>query len=364
MNTEIKVYLRKNATDTAAQAPYTWGVIPNGVANLNDLVADILGNLNSSEERVRMTIRETVKVALEHALAGETVDIGSLRLKPRIPGSMPYEDSPFDPERDEVIVDVYADAELADAFDGVTPTKVSAEEFAAAIKVSNVMDVATEAFGEIRGSADFEVLGNGLTLDGEGEGVKLLDRKTDAVLAAAEVDSVSKGQRATCHFAAVEGGVDKGAYTLELTTFGLVGDTKPHVFRKPVTLVEAVPAPPEPLVKSSDGFVKVMSIDEDPIPALDSFTVRGENVGYKSDTDHGLMGANATVGGKTLSWHSTESEDDRAPQATFESDATDDPPDPGEYTAALTLSYAVDDGTGVTHLESLVIENVRFTVSE
>ena len=80
MNTEIKVYLRKNATDTASEAPYTWGVIPNGVANLNDLVSDILGNLSSSEERVRMAIKETVKVALEHALRGETVDIGSLRL--------------------------------------------------------------------------------------------------------------------------------------------------------------------------------------------------------------------------------------------------------------------------------------------
>ena len=34
------------------------------------------------------------------------------------------------------------------------------------------------------------------------------------------------------------------------------------------------------------------------------------------------------------------------------------------YTAALTLNYAVDDGTGVSHLEPLVIENVKFKVSE
>ena len=165
---------------------------------------------------------------------------------------MPYEDSPFDSERDEVIVDVYADTELADVFDEVTPVKVNAEEFAAAIKVSNVMDVATERFGEIYGANAFEVLGNGITLDGDGESVRLLDKKTDAALATAEVVTVSKGPRATCKFAAVAGGIAKGAYTLEVTTFGLVGDTKPHVFRKPVTLVEAIPAPPTKEVEITD----------------------------------------------------------------------------------------------------------------
>ena len=50
--------------------------------------------------------------------------------------------------------------------------------------------------------------------------------------------------------------------------------------------------------------------------------------------------------------------------ATTESDGSAEELEPGEYTAALTLNYAVDDGTGVSHLEPLVIENVKFTVSE
>ena len=37
---DIRNYLVKNATDTAAKAPYTVRVVPNGVANLNDLVAE------------------------------------------------------------------------------------------------------------------------------------------------------------------------------------------------------------------------------------------------------------------------------------------------------------------------------------
>ena len=242
---DIRYYLVKNGTDTAAKAPYTIRVVPNGVANLNDLVSEILTRISSSEQRVRMAITEATKVMLKHVLAGETVDFGGIRFKAQIPGSMDYEDSPFRPGVDEVIVCAYVDDELRDTFDGIMPVKLSAEEVAASIKVSNVMDIATENFGEIHGTAPFKVLGNGITLDGEGESAKLLDRKTGAVLATAEVSTVSKGQRATCSFAAVPGGIARGAYVLEVTTFGLVGETMPRVFRKPVTLVEAIPEPPK-----------------------------------------------------------------------------------------------------------------------
>ena len=246
---DIRYYLVKNGTDTAAKAPYTIRVVPNGVANLNDLVSEILTRISSSEQRVRMVVTEATKVMLKHVLAGETVDFGGIRFKAQIPGSMDYEDSPFTPGVDEVIVCAYVDDELRDTFDGIVPVKLSAEEVAASIRVSNVMDIATENFGEIHGTAPFKVLGNGITLDGEGESAKLLDRKTGEVLATAEVSTVSKGQRATCAFAATEGGIPKGQYVLEVTTFGLVGETTPRVFRKPVTLVEAIPAPAKPKVR-------------------------------------------------------------------------------------------------------------------
>ena len=240
---DIRYYLVKNGTDTAAKAPYTIRVVPNGVANLNDLVSEILTRISSSEQRVRMVVTEATKVMLKHVLAGETVDFGGIRFKAQIPGSMDYEDSPFTPGVDEVVVCAYVDDELRDTFDGIVPVKLSAEEVAASIRVSNVMDIATENFGEIHGTAPFKVLGNGITLDGEGESAKLLDRKTGEVLATAEVTTVSKGQRATCAFAAVPGGIAKSAYVLEVTTFGLVGETTPRVFRKPVTLVEPIPEP-------------------------------------------------------------------------------------------------------------------------
>ena len=88
--------------------------------------------------------------------------------------------------------------------------KLTAEQLRNAIKFSNVMDVGSQHMGEIHGTGEFMILGNGITLDAEGESAKLLDRKTGEVLATAEVETVSKGQRATCAFAAVPGGIAKG----------------------------------------------------------------------------------------------------------------------------------------------------------
>ena len=57
----------------------------------------------------------------------------------------------------------------------------------------------------------------------------------------AEVVSVSKGQRATCRFNPGESEIAAGNYWLVITTFGLVGETTPRVFRKAVTLTEPIP---------------------------------------------------------------------------------------------------------------------------
>jgi len=254
---DIRIYLVKNTTETAASAPYTWRVIPNGVANLNDVVAGVLERINSSEERVRMALAEAQKVALKHVLAGETVDLGGIRLRLQIPGSSPCEDTPFDPATDEVVVCAYVDDELRDAFDGITPVKVGASDIDSLIKVSNVMDVATEQFGTVVGTTQFAILGNGITLDGEGEYAKALDKKTGAVKGTATVLSVSKGQRAYCKFDPQLAG---GDYTLEVATKGLIGEATPRTFRKPITAVYVAPTliprgdspPPLPAVRLGD----------------------------------------------------------------------------------------------------------------
>ena len=242
MNSKIAYYAIPNPTDTASEAPALPRVIPNGVANTNDVIADITDGIAASEARCRIALEAIVAVALEHVRNGETVDLGGFRLRARIPGSMPCVDTPFDFGENTLVVDVLAEQELNDALQGLVPYKVDASELTSMIKVSNVTDVATMHIGEIHGTDEFIITGNGVTLDAEGESAKLVDKKTGAELATAEVESVSKGQRATCKFAAVAGGIAKGQYWLVVTTFGLIGETTPRVFRKPVTLTEAIPA--------------------------------------------------------------------------------------------------------------------------
>lgn len=252
--TNIGYYLVRNAMPTASDAPYLVRVVPTGVANFNDVIADVLEAVPGTESRFRMIWAETIRVALQHALEGETVDLGGIRIRLHIPESMDYEDSPFDAKSNTLVVEAYADAELADAFANVLPRKLTAEAVKAAIKFSNLMDVETEEFNVIHGTNPFVALGNSITLDAEGESLKILSKKTGEVVATATVSTVSKGQRATCTLPA---GVETGDYIAQLTTFGLVGESTPRVFRKAVKVI-AAPAPTGPTITkvTSDGPVE------------------------------------------------------------------------------------------------------------
>ena len=296
MNSKIAYFAIPNPTGTAAEAPALPRVIPNGVANTNDVIADIRNGIAATEARCRIALEAILAVAIEHVRNGETVDLGGFRLRARIPGSMPCVDTPFDFGANTLVVDVLADQELNAALEGLVPYKVDASELTSMIKVSNVTDVATMRIGEIRGTDEFIITGNGVTLDAPGESAKLVDKKTQAELATAEVVSVSKGQRATCKFAAVTGGVAAGQYWLVVTTFGLIGETTPRAFRKPVTLVEAIPAPPEPIAKSEDGITKVMTLvdavtgADRVISGMNDFVLDGEGLELAEDGGDGVTG--------------------------------------------------------------------------
>ena len=245
------------------EAKYLGIIIPNGVRNRALMVKNIIAREHFSESTVNAVLDAAIAETEALCAEGRDVNWGPVKFIAKMHGSFPYEDSAFGDGTASVTVDAEGTNSLRALFADVVPTPMSAEEVAAAIKVHNVMDIATEHFGEIHGTNEFEILGNGVTLDAEGESAKLLDRKTGAVLATAEASSVERGQRATCSFAATEGGIAKGAYVLEVTTFGLVGETTPRVFRKPVTLVEAIPEPePEPSIakvtsEAGDGRVRM-----------------------------------------------------------------------------------------------------------
>ena len=370
MSIGYKLY-KNNMPATSEKAPYLGMAVPAGSLAYDNILKEMI---KAGTKMTQPTAKYFLDALYEYAaetIAAEKVRIclGSVSIYPMIDGSFDAEDSEFDPKRNSLYVGASFAQELRDLVAGIAPD-YAGDASVGSVKLHSCMDLETQSFKVIRGTGSFRLAGANLTVpDGSDESLALYAKNGVDKVADIVVSETDGGQRITCHLSdAAE--VPVGTYKVRLASHGLDPTDPLTVVSLTVTLVEAVPAPPEPLVTSSDGFVKVMSIDEDPIPALDSFTVRGVNVGYKSGDaehglpDHGLMGALATVDGQPLTWHCTAFDDEHASEATFESDGSEEPLEPGEYTAALTLNYAVDDGTGGSHLEPLVIENVKFTVGE
>ena len=257
-NKAIGYYLVKNETGNGSG--YFIRIVPNGVVYWSELLESVMENFTTTKNRAEMIWTEAVKVALKHALRGETVDLGGVRIRPVISGSSPCEDSDYAEGSGEMLVLSYVDTELADTFDNVIPYRINLDDLATKVKVSNIMDVASQAFGVIDGTNEFVVLGNNLTLDADGEYVKLLDRKSGEAKATATVKRVSKGQRAYCELPSGSA-IAAGDYTCEIASKGLIGATTPEIFRKAVELVTAV-VPPEPVtvtkVTCSAGDGKIL----------------------------------------------------------------------------------------------------------
>jgi len=235
----IKYAIVKNEMPASAtDAKYLGIAIPNGVRNRALMTANALKSEHFAEATFDAVVDAAVALTEELCAEGRDVDWGPVKFLAKMHGSMPCEDSAFADGTASLTVDADATNATRAALDALTPVKASAAEIAQAIKVSNVMDVATEQFGVVIGSTQFAILGNGITLDAEGEYAKALDRKTLEVKGTATVQSVSKGQRAYCKF---DPQLAAGDYTLEIATKGLVGETTPRVFRKPVTAVYVAP---------------------------------------------------------------------------------------------------------------------------
>ena len=239
----IAYYKRQNTTPTAATAPYTIAVVNNGVENLNDIAAKLSLTLGYNELRIKAVVTTLVEKMIENAKANNSVYFGDLcYLKPTIAGGADFIDSPFDPNTQVYELAAYNGTGLADALASVTPYEIKEDEVGKVVRFNNVMDVESERFGVVIGTKQAELLGNGITVDSEGESIKLLNAKTLEVEATAEIDTVSKGQRAKFHFATAPAA---GKYYLQLTTFGLLSASTPFIYRKPVT-VETDPTPPSP----------------------------------------------------------------------------------------------------------------------
>jgi len=249
----IKYAIVKNEMPASStEAKYLGKIIPNGVRNRSQMTALALKSEHFAEATFAAVIDAAVDITQELCAEGHDVDWGTVKFLSKMHGSLPYEDSSFSDGTASLTLDADATNVTRTVLDTLTPVKISAAAIDSLIKVSNIMDVTTETFGTVIGSTPFVVLGNGITLDGEGEYVKALDKKTLEVKGTATVQSVSKGQRAYAKFSPQLTG---GDYTFEIATKGLIGETTPRIFRKPVTAVYVPPVDPTYPITTDDDKV-------------------------------------------------------------------------------------------------------------
>lgn len=358
-----EVVIHENNGATKDVAPYTGSYIVKETVKLDSFIGEIAKQCGLPAIQVEAILTgafEIIEELEQQSLVRIHTDIGTIC--GIITGSFPTSDAAFDPDRNALELALRLDEEVKNSLADVVPF-IAQDDSLTKLRVDNVMDLKTpRPYNLIHGQHVFRVAGFNMVLADEGAEAYLTNALGTTFPLV--VDEVVSKQLFKAHTAAL---LPAGDYKLVVKS--RAGDAEGPL-QTSSRKVKVLYVEPEPLVTSSDGFVKVKSIDENPIPTLDHFTIRGENVGYKSRDpdhglpDHGLMGALATVAGQPLSWHCTAFDNDRASEATFQSDGSAEELEPGEYTAALTLNYAVDDGTGDSHLEPLVIENVRFKVGE
>ena len=124
-------------------------IVPNGVRNRALMVKNIIAREHFSESTVNAVLDAAIAETEALCAEGRDVSWGPVKFISKMHGSFPYEDSAFEDGTASVTVDAEGTNALRSLFADVVPTPMSAEEVAAAVKVSNVMDIAAESFGEI-----------------------------------------------------------------------------------------------------------------------------------------------------------------------------------------------------------------------
>ena len=262
--------LVRNATSTADKAPYLGVAVPIGSLAYDNILRRML---DRGTFMTRATAQYFLNEFYEYAakvIADDVVRInmGAVSIYPMIGGSFDSEDDAFRAPRNTLYVGATLSQEIRDAVAGITPTSLGAEAAVGTVKISSVMDLASETYRLIDGLNEFRVVGIDLTVpDGEDESLTLV--ASDGATKAADITVVrtDDGQRIVCTLASA---VPKGTYYVRLVSHGLDPTAPLSTVLHKVTVKSAeTPPEPVPLAQSSDGQVKVLSATEDGVtPAV------------------------------------------------------------------------------------------------
>ena len=241
----IGYHLMRNATPTADKAPYLGVAVPVGSLAYDNILGRML---DRGTHMTRATAKYFLNEFYEYAakvIADDIVriDMGAVSIYPMIGGSFDSEDDEFLAPRNTLYVGATLSQEIRDAVSGLTPTNLGAGPANGTVKITSVMDLASEEYDLIDGLNEFRIVGIDLTVpDGEDESLTLV--ATDGVTKVADITVVSTedGQRIVCTLAAA---VPARTYYVRLVSHGL-DPTAPITTALHKVAVKAAPEPHVP----------------------------------------------------------------------------------------------------------------------
>ena len=213
--------LVRNGTSTADRAPYLGVAVPIGSLAYDNILQRML---NRGTFMTRATAQYFLNAFYEFAaekIADDIVRInmGAVSIYPMIGGSFDSEDDEFRAPRNTLYVGATLSQEIRDAVSGISPASLGVGAANGTVKISSVMDLASETYRLIDGRKEFRIAGIDLTVpDGEDESLTLV--ATDGMTKAADITVISTedGQRIVCTLASA---VPSGTYYVRLVSHGL-----------------------------------------------------------------------------------------------------------------------------------------------
>ena len=124
----IKVKRYKNRMKTADKAPYLMRVVPNGEANLDDILREVAKEIGGTVERARFVHNAIWEIIREELSKGHKVETPYGLFELAISGTVPYVDSPLDPKKNKVYVKITPPAAWRKDLAKLTPVVVDGPE--------------------------------------------------------------------------------------------------------------------------------------------------------------------------------------------------------------------------------------------
>ena len=277
-NKSMKVGYRlvRNGTSTADRAPYLGVAVPVGSLAYDNILTRML---DRGTHMTRATAQYFLNAFYEfaaEAIADDAVRInmGAVSIYPMIGGSFDSEDDEFRSPRNTLYVGATLSQEIRDAVSGIVPASLGEGPANGTVKISSVMDLASETYRLIDGLNEFRIVGIDLTVpDGEDESLGLVAADGATKVADITVVSTEDGQRITCALASA---VPAGTYYVRLVSHGL-DPTAPLVTALHKVSVKAATVPPAP----------------EPTPEATGYEADGES-GAAISMDGGSLNVNGT----------------------------------------------------------------------